>query len=318
MKICPPSHHQRGAALIAVLWLIAILSMACMATIRVIQFDMELTAAKVHGSSARQLAEKGIAIGSNPVVKRDDPMLHFHDELLNEGYDVKILPEGGRLNLNYLLLTGDKALLRALFINWGLSLEESQALTDALSDWVDENDETALNGAEKDYYEKLGRLNQPFNHPFYNLSEASLVRGMDRLEALRPNWRDSFTIWSSGKLDLNEAPAELIAAAAEVPLSQAEVIPETILGPDGIRDTEDDKPFTNQTLSEGLQLLGVDPNRQDISNRFEVDGATTRIESMGYTPGATRRITVIVRNRTGNPALLDRTEEIIPKNEQEP
>ena len=54
---------SRGAALMAVLWLIAILAMACMATLRVISFDMELASAKVHGSRARQVAEMGIAVG---------------------------------------------------------------------------------------------------------------------------------------------------------------------------------------------------------------------------------------------------------------
>ena len=43
-----------------------------------------------------------------------------------------------------------------------------------------------------------------------------------------------------------------------------------------------------------------------------MNDATTRIESIGYAEGAKRKITVIVRNRTGKPALLERTEEIIP------
>ena len=308
MRASSQSRGPRGAALIAVLWLIAILSMACMATMRVIQFDSALTAAKIHGSTAGQLAEQGIAIGSNPVVKRSDPILHYHNEETDEGYDVKVITEGGRLNLNYILMSNDKELLRTLFVNWGMELEEAQALTDALGDWVDANDETSLNGAEKDYYEKLGRLNQPFNRPFYNLSEARLVRGMDRLEALRPNWQDSFTIWSSGKLDLNEASAELIAAAADISVDQAEVIPETVRGPDGILDTADDVPFKDAQTA--LSLLGGLP--ENVTNRFDVNETTTRIESTGFTPGATRRITLIVRNRTGNPALLERTEEIIP------
>jgi hypothetical protein len=43
-----------------------------------------------------------------------------------------------------------------------------------------------------------------------------------------------------------------------------------------------------------------------------VNDSTTRIESTGYADGAKRKINVIVRNRTGRPALLERTEEIIP------
>jgi len=294
----------------AVLWLIAILGMASMAALRVISFDMEVTSAKVHGSRARQIAEMGIAVGSNYVVKRTDPLLHRASGENGESFDVKISSEGGRFNINSIILQDDKPLLREIFINWGLELEEAQDLADALGDWVDADDNVALNGAEVDFYEKEGRINQPFNRPFYDLSEMSLVRGMDQVEALYPDWRNWFTIWSGGPLDLNEASAELIAAAAEIPVDQADIIPETVRGTDGELDTIDDVPY--QSAAAALSELGIDQSRPDIANRFTVNDATTRIESIGTAEGAKRKITVIVANRTGRPALLERTEEIIP------
>ncbi len=311
--ISPPvsTRSPRGAALMAVLWLIAILSMACMATLRVISFDMELASAKVHGSRARQVAEKGIAIGSNPVVKRSDPLLRYDNGETGESFEVKVTSEGGRFNINALILQDDKALLKSMFIDWGIELDAAQEIADALADWVDANDDEQLNGAEKKYYEGEGRINQPFNRPFYDVDEVSLVRGMDLVEAVRPDWRNWFTIWSGGPLDLNEAPAELIAAAAEISADQADIIPETVRGPDGERDTIDDVPFQNAAAA--LDLLGIDINgRPDIAKRFTVNDTTTRIESIGYAEGAKRKITAIVRNRTGKPALLERTEEIIP------
>ncbi len=305
------SRKSSGAALMAVLWLIAILAMACMATLRVISFDMELASAKVHGSRARQVAEMGIALGSNPVVKRSDPMLRQMNEETGEGFEVRVISEGGRFNINSLILQDDKELLKSMFIDWGLELEVAQEIADALADWIDADDDEQLNGAEVKYYEAEGRINQPFNRPFYDLSEVSLVRGMDLVEAVRPDWRNWFTIWSSGGLDLNEAPAELIAAAAEIPVEQAEIIPETVRGTDGIRDTIDDVPFQNAAAA--LDLLGIDAEgRPEVVRRFTVNDATTRIESTGTAEGAKRKITVIVRNRTGKPALLERTEEIIP------
>ncbi len=301
----------RGIALMAVLWLIAILSMACMVSLRVLSFDMELASSKIHGSRARQVAEMGIAIGSNPVVKRSDPMLRRMDEATGEGYEVKVVSEGGRFNINYIVTTGDKALLKAIFSDWGLEIKDAQIVTDSLVDWVDADNSEQLNGAEEKYYEKEGRINQPFNRPFYDISEMSLVRGMDLVESVRPDWRNWFTVWSGGKLDLNEASAELIAAAAEVPVDQADIVPETVRGTDGERDTTDDVPFQNAAAA--LDLLGVDANgRPDIAQRFTVNDATTRIESLGTAEGSKRKITVIVRNRTGKPALLERTEEIIP------
>jgi general secretion pathway protein K len=302
---------SRGAALMAVLWLIAILAMACMATLRVISFDMELASAKVHGSRARQVAEMGIAVGSNPVVKRSDPILHYEDGGAGEGYDAKVISEGGRFNINAIILQDDKALLKSMFMDWGLELEAAQEVADALTDWIDSDDDEQLNGAEKTYYEGEGRINQPFNRPFYDVNEVALVRGMDLVEAVRPDWRDWFTIWSGGGLDLNEAPAELIAAAAEIPLEQAIIIPETVRGTDGERDTLDDVPFEN--AADALDLLGIDAeSRPDIAKRFTLNDATTRVESTGFAEGAKRKITVILRNRAGKPALLERTEEIIP------
>jgi hypothetical protein len=253
----------------------------------------------------------GIAVGSNPVVKRSDPILRQFNGETGEGFEVRILSEGGRFNINAILLQDDKALMAEIFSKWGLELEDAQAIADALGDWVDEDDNVALNGAEVAEYEQAGRINQPFNRPFYDISEVRLVRGMDLVEAVRPDWRDWFTVWSGGALDVNEASAELIAAAAEIPVEQAEIIPETVRGTDGERDTEDDAPFQN--ASAALALLGIDlEGRPDIARRFTANDATTRIESIGYAEGAKRKINVIVRNRTGRPALLERTEEIIP------
>lgn len=303
--------HPRGAALLAVLWLVAVLGIATMAALRVISFDMDIASAKIHGSRARHVAEMGIAIGCNPIVKRSDPLLRQLNAETGEGFEVRVLSEGGRFNINALVMQEDKALLRTIFTDWGLDFIDAQAVADALGDWVDADDNVALNGAEKEQYEALGRTNQPFNRPFYDLGEVRLVLGMDLVEAVRPDWRNWFTVWSGGALDLNEAPAELIAAAAEITVEQAAVIPERVSGTDGIRDTEDDVPFENAAAA--LDLLGIDINgRPDLAQRFTVNDATTRIESIGYAEGAKRKITVIVRNRTGKPALLERTEEIIP------
>jgi general secretion pathway protein K len=305
------SNGQGGFTLVAVLWLIAILSLAAITTLRVISFDMEVASAKVHGSRAFQLAEMGIAIGSNPAVERNDPLLHRIDEVNNEEVHVSITSEGARFNINNLVVAEDKTLLRSILIHWGLDLDGAQALTDALTDWIDADDEVALNGAEIEDYEKLGRLNQPFNRLFYDIEEMALVLGMDQVEFLRPDWRNWFTIWSSGTLDINESDAELISVAAEVTPEEASIIPETVRGTDNIRDTEDDIPFEN--VGAALSLLGIgEETGQIIAQRFTVADTTTRITSTARSGDSTRRITAIVRNRTGRPALLDRTTEIVP------
>jgi general secretion pathway protein K len=306
----PSSRPTRGAALMAVIWLIAILAMACMATLRVISFDMEISTAKIHGSRARQVAEMGIAIGSHSLIKRTDPLLHRMDPETGEGFDVTITSEGGRFDINYILLREDKDLLRDIFIKWGLELDTAQEIADAFKDWYDQDDNEELKGAEKKYYEKEGRINQPFNRPFYDINEMALVRGMDQVEAIRPDWREWFTVFSNGGLDVNDASAELLAAAADVSVEEADGVPEQVRGPDGIRDTTDDVPFQNE--ADALGLLGVDSQDPVMAKRFAANNTTTRIESIGTAEGTKRKITIILANRSGRPALLERTEEIIP------
>src|SRR5688572_11159484 len=109
MKLKPhrPSHRQ-GSALIAVLWLIAILALASMAAIRVVSFDVDLATSQIHGFRARQLAEMGIAIASNPAVKRTDPLLKQMSEESGEGFEARLISEGEKFNINALLLQQDE------------------------------------------------------------------------------------------------------------------------------------------------------------------------------------------------------------------
>ena len=69
------NRSKRGAALMAVLWLIAILAIASITALRVIAFDMDIAASAIFGGRARNLAEMGIAVASHPKVKRSDPLL---------------------------------------------------------------------------------------------------------------------------------------------------------------------------------------------------------------------------------------------------
>jgi len=309
---------RKGSALVAVFWIMSILSLTVFTSIQLLYYEVDLVTAKVHGTRARHMAEIGIAIAANPVVNRDDPILrNVFDADGQQGYDAKLRSEASRFNINMLLQPGsdgapaDKTLLREILANWGMEMEETQYIVDALVDWIDDDDFEELNGAEFTHYEDLGYLNRPYNRPFYSLDEVRLVEGWDRVEALNPNWQDWFTIWSAGGLDINEAKPELLALAAEISIEDAESLQERVLGPDGIRDTEDDLPFRD--LNEPLSLLGLpDVQRMLVEPRLTVNDQTSRIESVGWSGDTRVQITLILRNRTGRPAILERKEEVIP------
>jgi hypothetical protein len=67
--------HRRGSALLMVIWLVAMLSLIIYSTIRIVAHDMDLTIAQKQAFRARQLAEMGINVAMNPVVKEYDAAL---------------------------------------------------------------------------------------------------------------------------------------------------------------------------------------------------------------------------------------------------
>ncbi|CAN5248517.1 hypothetical protein BH23VER1_BH23VER1_32260 [soil metagenome] len=314
MKVCPQIQkpkrarsRSRGVALIIVFWLIAILSLSIFTAIRVVRNDVTVMISNKKSFRATQLAEMGIAIGANPVVKKTDLALLNQQVYEDEGFRVQIKGEGGKFNINALLLAPDRDLLEGIFVSWGLEPEEASDLVSAMIDWTDGNDLEQLNGAESEYYLALGFENYPFNRPFYSLDEMQLVKGFDLAMLLRPNWRSFFTIYGAGKLDVNEADPALIAVAAEVPIEEAIELVELRWGPDGIEDTEDDYEFGS--LGEVAGLLGIAPDREPfVTPRLTLRDETTRIESVGTVGNLSKKIVVVVNSRNGRPQILIREE----------
>ena len=302
---------KSGSALVAVFWIMSILSLAVFTSIQLLYFEVDLVTSQTHGNRARQMAEMGVAVAANPSVDQDDPILQ--QNFGEGGFDAQLRSEASRFNINLLLMPGsdgspaDKSLLREILASWGMEFEETQDIVDALVDWIDEGDLEELNGAEAPYYEEIGYLNRPYNRPFYSLDEVRLVRGWDQIEALNPGWQDWFTIWTAGGLDVNEADPELLAVAAEITVEEAESLQDRVLGPDGIRDTEDDQPFSS--VEEVLSQIQSPPDRRSITTpRFTTNGQTVRIESTGIYGDYRRKLVVILRNRGAQPALLSREE----------
>jgi general secretion pathway protein K len=313
---------RSASVLIAVFWLMAALGLAVFSTAFVVHADMEVVASEKASFRAMQLAETGIAIAANSIVEEYDPiltqfpvtdpgLLEYFDFGENEGFLVKIRSESGWLNVNHALLRGDRDLIERLFNVWGMELSQAQEIVSAMIDWVDADEITtaAPEGAEAGWYEDngFGDGNYPFNRPFYDVEEMKFVRGMDIVASYMPAWRRYFTVRSEGPIDVNEAPAELIAVAAETEVEWVEDFIFQRDGEDGIKDTEDDQPFSS--VEEVLSQIQSPPDRRSITTpRFTTDGQTVRIESTGIYGDYRRKLVVILRNRGAQPALLSREE----------
>lgn len=303
MKTPPPDRH-RASALIAILWIVAILSMAIFSATQFlfIELESESNASSIY--QAELLADRGIAIASNPSVKKGDRLLA--QSMAGGSFTARISSEGDRLNLNTLLenAESDRIVLEELFYQWGLRIDEATAVVDALIDWIDEDDENTGEGAERPYYYRLDRINHPFNRPFKNLNEVLLVRDFSLVVAANPRWREAFTLLSEGPLDLNEAPAELISAACQCPLEAARRLVSIRDGIDGEPGTRDDLRF--EDVESALDLLAIPQGFIDtISARLTTEDGTRRILSTGRYGSISVERTVTVQYTGDRGSVVD-------------
>jgi len=313
--------RQRGSALLLVMWLISMLSLLIYSTIRVISHDMDITISQKKAFRARQLTEMGLNIACNPAVKDTDTALLNQTIAEGESFAVTIRGEGGRFNVNTLLQANDRTFFERAFELWGLDKDAASALTDTMLDWVDQDEQTQLHGMEKEDYEKLNVFGYPFNRPFYSLDEMLLVPGFDAIAANVKDWRDYFTIYSGGKLDLNAAEPKVIALgiitsqATADPMNDWEpalkdatnFVHDVRWGPDGIEFTEDDVKL--QDLQQAYDALNLDGQDPDVQAHFGLNDTTVHIESVATVNDYRKRAVLIVRNRTqGSPQILSREE----------
>lgn len=294
--LCSSLNRKKGSALIAVFWMIAVMGMVVFAGAKALNADTRATRALRGRTFAKRLAQMGVEVARHPAIQMDDGLLHYSSPD-GGGYDVKLSTEEARLNINVLLTSGDTILLPRLLASWGLKPQQISALQDALRDWVDEDDKVSLNGAEKRIYEKAGFEGMPFNRPFKEIEEMLMVRGMSELNALRPDWRDWFTVHGDGRVDVNDARAELVALIANVPIVRVTPLLTLRAGRDGSLHTRDDNQISSAV--QVAQLLGVyQPQTVETLTRWiQFGGAIRRIECIGYYGDVRRRLVLILQNQ---------------------
>jgi general secretion pathway protein K len=249
---------------------------------------------------ARQLAESGIALALHPSVKRYDPLLK-HEVAEGESFEVTIESEDSRININRLLAKEDTELLRRLFTHWDLTQRQIDTIVDCLLDWNDADDLPRLNGAELDEYLAAGRHRGPANGPFRTLEELQEVLNLEPLHDANPDWIDSFSIYSGGKINLNDASIDLIQVICGVTVSRAESFVRLRNGPDREEHTEDDVEFTEP--QDAAAALGMSLEEfQAFSDEVTLRESTLRLTSIGRVDDHERKITVILRRSAENPA----------------
>jgi general secretion pathway protein K len=188
------SSKEGGVALIAVLWLVSLLTLLATAVVtlsvtqrRTVQRYVETVQADMTEDSAIRVAllqlinppERAVAapIGTQTL------------KILDSSVDVTLELEAGRIDLN----TADPDLLVALFAANGWTERAARSMVARIQDWRDPDDETREQGAESREYRAAGLSYEPRNANFESVDELRQVLGS---EAISEELLDSLTVYA--------------------------------------------------------------------------------------------------------------------------
>lgn len=179
-------HHMsaccKGIALVAVLWMLALLSVIAGSLAFSTRTDLLIAGNIASIAQAEAIADGGIfrAISELIVPIRGDPNRWQGDgqphvwEFAGASVIIRITDESARIDLN----SAAEELLRGMFISLGTPETETTALVDTIQDWRDADDLRRLHGAERDDYVAAGRTDGPANGDFETVEELRQVMGM--------------------------------------------------------------------------------------------------------------------------------------------
>ncbi len=209
---------ERGFVLIAVLWVTALLSIYALelqtATVELVR----TTRNTVEVARAELLADTGVRLAMLDLMRRSEQEASLPDagrvglacRVPDEG-TVRVLvePEAGKVNINE---AGDD-LVKRLLTGAGLDDAAAAALTGAIADFRDPDDDRRAGGAEREDYKAAGMTAGPKNAPFDSVDELTGVLGVsgDLFRRLRPH----LTVHSGrAGIDARYAAPELVAMLA--------------------------------------------------------------------------------------------------------
>jgi len=278
-----------AAAILLALW--ALFLLAAM----VISWALDINSRLTVSSSANRVLEAEAMACSGAEVAMHWAVKPGSDALRgrfpgNQSYEARITGEGGRLNLNRLLVGEAPAnleLLRKYLEVKGVDLNERDHMIDTLLDWVDADNLPRLNGAEEDTGYK------PPNMPLRTLDELKRIQGWEDFTS-RPDWDADFTLATQdAKIDINWASRDVLLSLPGMSEGVVDRFMAMRRGPDDIQGTEDDILFTNPA---DVQIaLGL---RQDqfiqLANLITTTSPVIRVESMGKSASVTRTVRMVM------------------------
>jgi general secretion pathway protein K len=291
-------NKSRGAALMLALWALFLLSAMVMSWAMDIGARLTINGNAGRIMEAEAMACSGSEIAMHPGVRPSSPALHG-GVTRTQRFDARIVGEGGRLNLNW-VVAGENAdrieILRKYLERKGIDLNERDHMIDCLLDWVDPDNLVRLNGAEEegDY--------KPTNTLLARVDDLKRIRGWEEFTR-RPDWDSDFTVNSTGPIDLIWASRDLLLSLPGMNDGTVDQFLSLRRGPDETDGTEDDPEF--KSMDDVRVALGLSTEQfKQLAPLVGFKDQVMRVVSVGRSGDVTRTVQMVVRKTGAIPQLI--------------
>jgi len=252
----------------------------------------------VSGEGTRMLKAEAVAcsgaeVALNPTTTPSSPNLNG---MLNGGatYKARMTGEGGRIDLNWVVLPQNVEILKNYLQNKGIDLNERDLMVDALQDWIEPN--TGLHRLnappESDDY-------HPAHAPLARVDEVKKVAGWAEFTSV-PGWEDDFTVNTQQGIDVSWASRDVLMSLPGL-ADRPDLIDRFLQirqGPDGIDGTEDDTAINATNIQTYLSLDERQFKQLQPFLAAAIPVPIFRVVSVG-TAGKTQRTVQMVFRRVG-------------------
>ena len=301
----PFLRNSRGVALVAVIWVTAVLAIIATSVATSSKTETDLSRNRVENARARALADAAVqralltllAQHSTPAsrqagadrstapapqyatlqglqaIRRDGTAYTW---AFNSGQvRISVRLESGKINLN----TNSEELLSGLLRSAGLRETDISRLTDSILDFRDPDSERRAYGHETPDYASIGLKYGAKNRNFEALDELLLVPGMTR--SLFQELRPALTVYSAVQgFNPSYAPLEAFMALPDMDEQRAKALLQS-------RQSLPDEDFRRSLPASSLYSTNVAPVMTIVAEATTPDGARfTREAIVALTPGA--------------------------------
>jgi hypothetical protein len=293
------SKLRGGAALMLALWALFLLSAMIISWALDINSRLAVSGNSSRVLDAEAMASSGADLALHPLIKPDSANLHR--QLDNQqGYDVQIVGECGRLNLNLLAPGGVEnrplvEILRQYLSLKGIELNDVDTMIDSLIDWMSPPGLHRLNACpESDAY-------QPAHIALTSLDDLKKICGWAEFTS-KPDWDQDFTLSNcGGVLDLGWASRDMLRALVQsLGVSGDDKVDQFLQlrrGTDGVDGTADDglvdMPTALRTLGFPAQQSQQPPQLTGLNLGLK-NTLVFRVTSVGKSGDVTRTVQMIV------------------------